>query len=38
MQPLRNNTNVSEATKKFGIAINADCVIRTSFYKYLHPK
>ena len=25
-------------TKKFGITINSDCVIRTSFYKYFHPK
>lgn len=25
-------------TKKFGIVINSDCVIRTSFYKYFHPK
>jgi intraflagellar transport protein 52 len=25
-------------TKKFGITINTDCVIRTSFYKYFHPK
>ena len=34
----RNNTNVTEVTKKFGITINSDCVIRTSFYKYFHPK
>lgn len=25
-------------TKKFGVVINSDCVIRTSFYKYFHPK
>jgi intraflagellar transport protein 52 len=25
-------------TKKFGIVIKSDCVIRTSFYKYFHPK
>jgi intraflagellar transport protein 52 len=35
---FRNNTNISEVTKKFGISINSDCVIRTSFYKYFHPK
>jgi intraflagellar transport protein 52 len=29
---------VSEVTKKFGVTINSDCVIRTSFYKYFHPK
>ena len=25
-------------TRKFGIQLNSDCVIRTSFYKYFHPK
>jgi intraflagellar transport protein 52 len=25
-------------TRKFGITIHSDCVIRTSFYKYFHPK
>lgn len=34
----RNNTNLTEVTKKFGIVVNSDCVIRTSFYKYFHPK
>ena len=34
----RNNTNVSAITSKFRITINNDCVIRTSFYKYFHPK
>ena len=34
----RNNTNLTEVTKKFGVTINSDCVIRTSFYKYFHPK
>lgn len=38
MIQIRNNTNINDAIKKFGITINSDCVIRTSFYKYFHPK
>ena len=34
----KNNTNISDVTSKFGITINSDCVVRTSFYKYFHPK
>lgn len=34
----KNGTNVSTVTEKFGIKINSDCVVRTSFYKYFHPK
>lgn len=34
----KNNTNLNKVTSKFGIQINNDCVVRTSFYKYLHPK
>lgn len=34
----KNNTNINDIIKKFGITINSDCVIRTSFYKYFHPK
>ena len=34
----RNNTNINDVTKKFGIMVNSDCVVRTSFYKYFHPK
>lgn len=34
----KNNTNLNEVTSKFGITINSDCVVRTSFYKYFHPK
>lgn len=34
----RNNTNLNDVTTKFGITINSDCVVRTSFYKYFHPK
>lgn len=35
---FRNNTNVNQLIKDFGITANNDCVIRTSFYKYFHPK
>lgn len=34
----KNNTNLNKITSKFGININNDCVVRTSFYKYFHPK
>ena len=34
----KNNSNIGEMTRKFGVTINSDCVIRTSFYKYFHPK
>lgn len=34
----RNTTNLNEFTEQFGITINNDCVVRTSFYKYFHPK
>lgn len=34
----KNNTNLNKITTKFGIQVNNDCVVRTSFYKYFHPK
>lgn len=34
----KNNSNLNKVTSKFGININNDCVVRTSFYKYFHPK
>lgn len=34
----KNNSNLNKVTTKFGIHINNDCVVRTSFYKYFHPK
>lgn len=34
----KNNSNLNKVTNKFGITINNDCVVRTSFYKYFHPK
>lgn len=34
----KNGANLNKVTGKFGIQINGDCVVRTSFYKYFHPK
>ncbi|GBG92120.1 hypothetical protein CBR_g54420 [Chara braunii] len=34
----RLGTNLSNLTEEFGISINSDCVIRTVYHKYLHPK
>lgn len=31
-------TNVNYLTEEFGIMVNSDCVVRTVYYKYLHPK
>lgn len=35
---FRNNTNVNYLLEQYGINVNNDCVVRTSFYKYFHPK
>lgn len=32
------NTNVNFVLEEFGMSVNADCVVRTQYYKYLHPK
>lgn len=34
----KGNTNLNYLLEQYGISINTDCVIRTSFLKYLHPK
>lgn len=34
----RLNTNVNYLLEQFGISVNADTVVRTSFFKYMHPK
>ena len=34
----KNNTNINVFLEQYGIFINNDCVVRTSFYKYFHPK
>lgn len=31
-------TNLNYLLEEFGIAVNADCVVRAAHYKYLHPK
>lgn len=31
-------TNLNAFLEEYGIAVNADCVVRTVYYKYLHPK
>ncbi|KAG5178614.1 Intrafragellar transport 52, osm-6-like protein, partial [Tribonema minus] len=31
-------TNVNYLLEEFGVAVHADSVVRTAFYKYLHPK
>jgi len=32
------SSNINSITKKYGIEFNKDCVCRTVYYKYLHPK
>ena len=32
------NTNINYLLEQFGMSCNSDSVVRTSFYKYLHPK
>ncbi len=34
----KNGTNVNYLIEQFGISINNDSLVRTSYYKYLHPK
>ncbi|KRX07177.1 hypothetical protein PPERSA_00087 [Pseudocohnilembus persalinus] len=34
----KNNTNINALTEKYGIECNSDCVVRTCFAKYFHPK
>ena len=34
----KNNTNINEFLSEYGISVNSDNVVRTSYYKYLHPK
>lgn len=31
-------TNINYLLEQFGMSVNSDSVVRTSFYKYLHPK
>ena len=32
------STNINAMLEQVGISVNADCVIRKTFHKYLHPK
>ena len=32
------NTNINFLLEDYGIMINSDSVVRTSYYKYFHPK
>lgn len=32
------NTNLNYLLEQFGISVNNDCVVRTSFFKYFNPK
>ncbi|XP_050403597.1 intraflagellar transport protein 52 homolog isoform X1 [Patella vulgata] len=32
------NTNINFLLEEFGIMVNSDAVVRTSYYKYFHPK
>ncbi len=34
----KNNTNLNDLLKDYGIQFHSDSVVRTSYYKYLHPK
>ena len=34
----KNNSNLNEFLKDYGIQLHCDSVVRTSYYKYLHPK
>lgn len=35
---MRNNINLNKFLTDFGITLHGDSVVRTSYYKYLHPK
>jgi intraflagellar transport protein 52 len=34
----KNNSNINELLHKYGVCFNEDSVVRTSFYRYMHPK
>jgi len=34
----KNNTNLNDFLKDYGLAFHGDSVVRTAFYKYFHPK
>ena len=34
----KNNTNLNNFLKDYGLSFHGDSVVRTAFYKYFHPK
>lgn len=34
----KNNTNLNEIIKDYGISFHGDTIVRTSYFKYFHPK
>ncbi|KAJ8032906.1 Intraflagellar transport protein 52-like [Holothuria leucospilota] len=34
----RLDTNINFFLEEYGVMVNSDCVVRTSYYKYFHPK
>jgi intraflagellar transport protein 52 len=34
----KQQTNINAMLEQLGISVNSDCVIRKTFFKYLHPK
>jgi intraflagellar transport protein 52 len=34
----KNDTNVNFFLEQYGVAVNSDAIVRSSFYKYFHPK
>jgi len=34
----KNNSNLNYLLEQFGISVNSDCVVRTAYQKYFHPK
>jgi intraflagellar transport protein 52 len=34
----RFGTNINYLLEQYGMSVNSDCVVRTVYYKYLHPK
>jgi len=34
----KNNSNLNYLLEQYGLSVNSDCVVRTAYQKYLHPK
>lgn len=34
----KHGTNLNAFIEQYGISVNNDCVVRTSYFKYFHPK